>query len=79
MSTHPLIATAYDLQPLIRKHLLEGEQRARLVKEVVSAVGEAGLFRLFAPREVGGLEVPPPVALAALEIISAANPAVRRR
>ena len=76
MNSHPIITTAHDLQPLIRQHLVEGEQRARLTNEVVTAVGQAGLFRLYAPQEVGGLEVPPPVALAAIEAVSAADPAV---
>ena len=76
MVLHPIIETARDLQPLIAKHVEEGERRARLVPEVVAAAGEAGLFRLFAPREVGGLEVSLPVALAATEIIGAADSAV---
>jgi alkylation response protein AidB-like acyl-CoA dehydrogenase len=76
MELHSIIETARDLQPLIAKHVEEGERRARLVPEVVAAAGEAGLFRLFAPREVGGLEVSLPVALAATEIIGAADSAV---
>jgi alkylation response protein AidB-like acyl-CoA dehydrogenase len=76
MESHPIITTARELQPLIRQHLVEGEQRARLTQEVVTAVGQAGFFRLCAPREVGGLEVSPLVALAVTEVLSAADPAV---
>ena len=76
MNTHPAVEAAVSLQPLIREHLVEGEQRARLTQEVVTAVGQAGLFRLLAPREVGGLEVPPSVVLAAEETVSTADPAV---
>ena len=76
MELHPIIDTARDLQPLFSQYLEEGERRARLAPEVVSAAGEAGLFRLFAPREAGGLEVSLPVALAAVEIVGAADPAV---
>ena len=76
MDTHPAVAAAVGLQPLIREHLVEGEKRARLTPEVVTAVGQAGLFRMFAPREVGGLEVPPPVAFSVFEMISGADPAV---
>jgi len=76
MDLDPIITTAQDLQPLIREHQEEGERRAQLTPEVVSAVGKEGLFRLFAPREVGGLEVSLPVALAAVEVIGAADPAV---
>jgi alkylation response protein AidB-like acyl-CoA dehydrogenase len=76
MNLHPVVTAAIELQPLIREHLVAGEKRARLTDEVVSAVGQAGLFHLFAPYEVGGLEVSPPVALAAIEAVSAADPAV---
>ena len=54
-----LVTAALELQPLIRKYLGKGEQEARLVNEVFAAVGQAGLFRLFAPHEVGGLEASP--------------------
>ena len=76
MESHPIIDTARDLQALISEHLEAGERRARLAPEVVSAAGEAGLFRLFAPREAGGLEVSLPVALTVVEIVGAADPAV---
>lgn len=76
MEFSPIITTAHELQPFIRQHLVEGEKRARLTNEVVTAVGQAGFFRLYAPPEVGGLEVPPPVALAVIEAVSAADPAV---
>jgi alkylation response protein AidB-like acyl-CoA dehydrogenase len=39
-------------------------------------VGQAGLFRAFAPQEVGGLEVSPPDLLRPIETVSAADPAV---
>lgn len=76
MDAHPAVTAAVELQPLIREHLVEGEKRARLTQEVVTAVGKAGLFRLYAPREVGGLEVLPSVFLAATEAVSVADPAV---
>ena len=71
-----LVTAALELQPLIRKYLGKGEQEARLVNDVFAAVGQAGLFRLFAPHEVGGLEASPAVAFAAIEAVSAADPAV---
>ena len=68
MEENPIIGVARDLQPLIREHTEAGEERARLMPGVVKAAGEAGLFRLYAPREVGGLEVLPSVLLAAEEV-----------
>ena len=76
MEPHPIVTTVRELQPLIRQHLIEGEQSARLTKEVVTAVGQAGFFRLCAPYEVGGLEVSPLVVLAVTEAVSTADPAV---
>ncbi len=76
MNSHPVVAAAVELQPLIREHLVAGEKRARLTEQVVTAAGQAGLFRLFAPREVGGLDVLPSVGLAAIEAVSAADPAL---
>ena len=71
MNPHPAVEASINLQPLIREHLVEGEERARLTPEVVTAVGRAGLFRLYAPREVGGLEVLPSDAVAAIEAVLA--------
>ena len=76
MDTHPAVKKAIELQPLIRENLVAGEERARLMPSVVKAVGEAGLFRLYAPHEVGGLEAPPSVFVAAEEAVSTADPAV---
>lgn len=76
MSSQSVVEAARALQPLISEHRRAGELRARLVPEVVAAVGKAGLFRLFAPREAGGLEVAPPEAFLATAEIAAADPAV---
>ncbi|MFZ2209541.1 MAG: acyl-CoA dehydrogenase family protein [Porticoccaceae bacterium] len=76
MSSQSVIEAARALQPLISEHRRAGELRARLVPEVVAAVGKAGLFRLFAPRETGGLEVAPSEAFLATAEIAAADPAV---
>jgi alkylation response protein AidB-like acyl-CoA dehydrogenase len=63
MSTHPIVDTAIALQPLITEHHLEAEENACLNSAVVEAAGKAGLFRLYAPKEVGGLEVNPTMLL----------------
>ena len=76
MSSQSVIEAARALQPLISEHRRAGELRARLVPEVVAAAGKAGLFRLFAPRETGGLEVAPSEAFLATAEIAAADPAV---
>ena len=67
---------AAALKPLISEYRRAGEIRARLAPEVVEAVGKAGMFRLFAPKEVGGLEVEPSQAFRAVVEMASADPAV---
>ena len=76
MSEQSIVEVAAGLRPLISKHRREGETNARLAPEVVEAVGKAGMFRLFAPKEVGGLEVTPSEAFGAVVEMAAADPAV---
>ena len=73
---HPVIESAAGLRPLLREYRVHSEEHARLSPEVIEAAGAAGLFRLYAPTEVGGLEVPPHVAAAAVMEIAAEDPAV---
>jgi alkylation response protein AidB-like acyl-CoA dehydrogenase len=49
-----LVARARDLQPLLRKHVADGEVHRRPADEVIEALTAAGLFRLFTPRRFGG-------------------------
>lgn len=76
MGSESIVDIATALRPLISEHRREGEKRARLSNEVIQAAGKAGLFRMFAPKEVGGLEVTPVEAFNATVEISAADPAL---
>ncbi|MBV1879572.1 MAG: acyl-CoA dehydrogenase family protein [Pseudomonadales bacterium] len=76
MQEESIVDVARTLKPLIVEQRNAGEKRARLMPEVVEAVGKAGFFRLFAPQEVGGLEVSLTDAFAATVEISSADPAV---
>lgn len=76
MSKTSIAEVATSLRPLISEYRREGEINARLAAPVHQAVGKAGLFRLFAPVEVGGLEVSFAEAFAATVEISASDPAV---
>ena len=53
-----LVARARDLQPLLRKHVADGEIHRRQADEVIEALTAAGLFRLFTPRRFGGYSTP---------------------
>lgn len=52
-----LLATARSLEPVIRRHEEALERGERMPDELVDALYEAGVFRAFLPRELGGLEV----------------------
>ncbi|MDN5860497.1 MAG: acyl-CoA dehydrogenase, partial [Pseudonocardia sp.] len=52
-----LLGRAAELVPLLREHAERGERDRRLADEVVDALRSAGMFRLTAPRRVGGYEV----------------------
>jgi alkylation response protein AidB-like acyl-CoA dehydrogenase len=54
-----LLNTVRTLEPLIRAHADEAERNRRLSQPVVTALAEAGIFRLYAPHTLGGFEVDP--------------------
>lgn len=66
-----LLARARALEPIIREHVETTERGRRLARPVFDAMREAGLFRMFTPRALGGLEADPvTVARVAEEIAS---------
>lgn len=58
------------LRPIIEEHSGEGEENRQVPLPVYGAMREAGLFRLFAPRAFGGLEVHPTTAYEVFEAVS---------
>jgi len=54
-----LLARAHALEPIIRQHIDTTERERRLARPVLDAMREAGLFRMFTPRTLGGLEADP--------------------
>jgi alkylation response protein AidB-like acyl-CoA dehydrogenase len=67
---HPVVDRARDLVPLLVEHRGTAELEARIARPVHEAMSDAGLFRLMAPVEVGGLELAYPFVLAAIEEIA---------
>ena len=63
-----LLATVAAIAPLLRENALLAEEERTLPRHVVDALRESGLFRIAAPRAVGGYEVDP---ITHLEIIEA--------
>ena len=58
-SVDQLLTVIQALAPLIRTHADEAERNRRLSPVVVRALAEAGLFRMYTPRTLGGFEVDP--------------------
>jgi hypothetical protein len=54
-----LLNAVRTLEPLIREHTDEAEQNRRLSQPVVTALAEAGIFRMYTPHTLGGFEVDP--------------------
>lgn len=64
-----------ELRPVIEQHREDGERDRQLSREVVSAMKEAGLFKLWMPREFGGEELDLPSFLSVIEQVSTADAA----
>ena len=54
-----LLETAATLGPVIREYAGVAELNGRLARPVLDAMRAAGMFRLFTPRALGGLEIDP--------------------
>jgi indole-3-acetate monooxygenase len=54
-----LLTAISSLEPLIRAHADEAEHNRRLSPVVVTALAEAGIFRMYTPETLGGMEVDP--------------------
>lgn len=57
----------------LRKRGPEIEQARRLPADIVAALREAGVFRLWVPRELGGIEAGPTAVINLLETLAAAD------
>ena len=65
-----IVAAARDVGAIIAKHGDTTERNRRLAPQVVDALRAAGLFRLFTPRALGGLEVDPVTLARVVEEVS---------
>jgi alkylation response protein AidB-like acyl-CoA dehydrogenase len=62
-----LVEAARALRPTLLAHRDDAERLGHLHPKVVAAAGAAGVFRLVAPRRVGGLQLPLPAQHAVWE------------
>jgi alkylation response protein AidB-like acyl-CoA dehydrogenase len=63
-------AVAHHISSMAREHAPEIERRRKLPDDLLAELRRSGLMRAGAPREVGGLELPPGVALRCAEEIA---------
>jgi indole-3-acetate monooxygenase len=66
-----IIAVAREVGTIIATHVDTTERNRRLAPPVIDALRAAGLFRLFTPRALGGLEVDPVTFARVVEEVSA--------
>ena len=70
-----LLQTARDLGPMINNSINEEEANGKLSETVVNALRDAGFYKLFLPRTVGGLEADPLTVAKIVEEIASHNTA----
>lgn len=72
-SDSDVIFAIAELAPAIRARAGEIEKARRLPADLARALAQAGAFRMLVPRDVGGLELAPAIALRAIEAAGAAD------
>jgi alkylation response protein AidB-like acyl-CoA dehydrogenase len=65
-----MVAVARDVGSIVAKHVDTTERNRRLAPPVIDALRAAGLFRLFTPRGLGGLEIDPVTFARVVEEVS---------
>jgi alkylation response protein AidB-like acyl-CoA dehydrogenase len=69
-ATEDLLNVVRALEPIIRQYAGEAERNHRLSQPVVDALARAGLFRMWVPKTLGGLEVSPLTAYRVVEEVA---------
>lgn len=72
-ATSSLFDAAQEVAQLARQHADQSERDRRLAAPVVSALREAGLFRMLVPRELGGAEAAVADLVACIEAVAAGD------
>lgn len=73
MNRNECLKKVEGLLPVIREYVVQSEQERHLAAPVVTALRDAGMFRLCRPRDLGGLEVDPLTAVDVVERLSYAD------
>jgi alkylation response protein AidB-like acyl-CoA dehydrogenase len=73
--TNDLLARVERIQPLIEAHAADAEANRKMAPEVMAALVDSDLMRMWIPQALGGLEASPNAALAAMEGLARIDPA----
>lgn len=65
-----LVASARELRPLLQKNAEQTDKDRRVVEENITAMRDAGLFRLMVPKRLGGYQVSMRTSLDVISIIA---------
>ncbi len=71
-----MVQRAIALQPMVADHADATEAKGTPPVEMIEALTDAGLYRMFIPKAAGGEEVPPLVAFHAVEALAIADPSI---
>jgi indole-3-acetate monooxygenase len=69
-----LVAAARELQPLLRENSAANEAAGQLTDVVVDALHDEGLFGMWVPAPLGGVELDPVSSLEVVQALSEADP-----
>jgi indole-3-acetate monooxygenase len=70
MATVDALQMVRDLEPIIRCHAATAEVNRKMAPEVMAALVDTGLLRMWTPQALGGLEMAPNTALAVMEALA---------
>jgi alkylation response protein AidB-like acyl-CoA dehydrogenase len=70
MATVDFLHIVRDLEPLILRHAATAEVNRKMAPEVMAALVDSGLLRMWIPRALGGLEMAPNAALEVMEALA---------
>ena len=70
MATVDALQIVRDLEPIILRHAATAEVNRKMAPEVMSALVDTGLLRMWIPQALGGLEMAPNAALAVMEALA---------
>lgn len=70
-----LLSIVRDLEPLLLAHARTADDDRKMAPEVMSALIDSGLLKMWVPRALGGMELPPNRALGVMEALARIDPA----